>query len=899
MYVDPRRTTSDELVQHKQFLERLATRLTRDPDLAGDLVQDTWLAALRNPPRREGPVRAWLATVMRHLHINRLRSETRALQRQRLLRALPDECSSDEAAEVLELQARIAGALARLEPAQHEVLKLRYLDGLPPRAIAERLGLPVETVRTRIKRGTERLRALLQQQSPSRRSRIAGLLLVARRPFERLRSWLRPRPGHVRSALFCAALLLGVALLRFAAEARREPAASSAGSASSLLADRRASGEPAAAVPAERPSTAPDARAPATALARGLQVQLRWALDGSPAAGVRLALERIEGARARGPAQILESDAQGVVACAQAEPGRWLLSPWLGPPTTVDLPRGEPLRVELELPPGIEVEGTVYNAARLLPPRKATLWGSFPGRADLLFSVGTADQDGNFRLQDIDELAWIGACSPRSAPSSLLQAGSGAHFAGAVPPLELELGPNRTYQRVVRLLVKDEAGRPIAGAEAELVGDAGARYDGPTSRWMLRPDSETGRTDAQGHVWIAREAGGLEALQVRARGFAPQRLTPAPQSTSIEVVLQRESVVCGRLLSIDPGLVLEGVRVVASAAELARPIVARCDADGTFRLEGLPSGAVTIEAGIDDGLPGAAHADVPLETGQVCSSLELPYSCSGDIRGNLVDESGRPRAGWLVTLQDPDGELDFSDGLFGPSSGARRATTDAAGGFAFEGCAAREHFVCVYPPSLSQGAGDHVRAFPSSTPLRICAGTHPGARVRGRYRDPDSATCPRLLLCSRMLERVEWLALAPRDGSFCAAGLPEGEYLLGTLAPDSGVVPLQPFVLGRDAELDLGALAAPRPGHVRLHAHDINGAVPERLWVTYGSLQCPGARKPKGLPKWVCRDAQGEFDLGDFSPGKFLLVARMPDQQRVQGTATVEAGATIAVELKP
>src|SRR5690348_1591962 len=100
MYVDPRRTTSDELVQHTQFLERLATRLTRDPDLAGDLLQDTWLAALRHPPRRPGPVRAWLATVMRNVHINRLRGESRARARHSRLQLLPDACSSDEAAEV-------------------------------------------------------------------------------------------------------------------------------------------------------------------------------------------------------------------------------------------------------------------------------------------------------------------------------------------------------------------------------------------------------------------------------------------------------------------------------------------------------------------------------------------------------------------------------------------------------------------------------------------------------------------------------------------------------------------------------------------------------------------------------------------------------------------------------
>src|SRR5690606_23864875 len=47
-------------------LRRLARALTADDATADDLVQDTWVAALRNPPGEDRPVRPWLSTVMRN-----------------------------------------------------------------------------------------------------------------------------------------------------------------------------------------------------------------------------------------------------------------------------------------------------------------------------------------------------------------------------------------------------------------------------------------------------------------------------------------------------------------------------------------------------------------------------------------------------------------------------------------------------------------------------------------------------------------------------------------------------------------------------------------------------------------------------------------------------------------
>lgn len=66
--MDPLSNT--DLLEHADFLKRLACRLVQDEHRAEDLVQDAQLAALTRAPRDRGALRGWLAGVMRHLSSN-------------------------------------------------------------------------------------------------------------------------------------------------------------------------------------------------------------------------------------------------------------------------------------------------------------------------------------------------------------------------------------------------------------------------------------------------------------------------------------------------------------------------------------------------------------------------------------------------------------------------------------------------------------------------------------------------------------------------------------------------------------------------------------------------------------------------------------------------------------
>src|SRR5690348_10304935 len=74
---DPGRATPEDLLAHAAWVRRLAGALVGDAHVADDVVQDTWLAALRHPPAADRPVRPWLARVVANVASNRRRGDRR------------------------------------------------------------------------------------------------------------------------------------------------------------------------------------------------------------------------------------------------------------------------------------------------------------------------------------------------------------------------------------------------------------------------------------------------------------------------------------------------------------------------------------------------------------------------------------------------------------------------------------------------------------------------------------------------------------------------------------------------------------------------------------------------------------------------------------------------------
>jgi RNA polymerase sigma-70 factor (ECF subfamily) len=146
-------------------LRRYARALTRDADVADDLVQDTLVRALRSEHLfHGGEVRSWLYTILTNLNRNRLRS----LARRPTISPLEDNDAPDLAGP--EAGARdIERALATLVEDQRNALLLVVLEGLSYREVAEVQGVPIGTVMSRLARARMQIKAYLDGERPALR----------------------------------------------------------------------------------------------------------------------------------------------------------------------------------------------------------------------------------------------------------------------------------------------------------------------------------------------------------------------------------------------------------------------------------------------------------------------------------------------------------------------------------------------------------------------------------------------------------------------------------------------------------------------------------------------------------------------------------------------------------
>ncbi len=145
----------------------LALRILRDEALAQDAVQEAFLAVWRTADRflaERARASTWILTLVHRRAVDLVRREDR--RRADPLEGAPEppapESVEEEAS--LRFQRRIVReALRRLPPDQREALELGYYGGLTQSQLAEHLGQPLGTVKSRMFAGLTRLRDLLAQ----------------------------------------------------------------------------------------------------------------------------------------------------------------------------------------------------------------------------------------------------------------------------------------------------------------------------------------------------------------------------------------------------------------------------------------------------------------------------------------------------------------------------------------------------------------------------------------------------------------------------------------------------------------------------------------------------------------------------------------------------------------
>ncbi|NYG20797.1 RNA polymerase sigma-70 factor (ECF subfamily) [Agromyces hippuratus] len=145
----------------------LVRRLVVDPAQAEEVTQDVYLEIWQTAPRFDasrGNALAWMFTLAHRRAVDRIRASQAARDRDLRIGVRDLDVPVDTVAEAVEIRVeheRVVDALGGLSELQRECVSLAYYGGLTQSEIADRLDVPLGTVKTRLRDGMIRLRTAL------------------------------------------------------------------------------------------------------------------------------------------------------------------------------------------------------------------------------------------------------------------------------------------------------------------------------------------------------------------------------------------------------------------------------------------------------------------------------------------------------------------------------------------------------------------------------------------------------------------------------------------------------------------------------------------------------------------------------------------------------------------
>ncbi len=156
----------DVFVHFGPRLKSFMIKKGADVNQAEELVQETMLtvwrkAALYSPEK--GTVTTWIFTIARNLRIDRIRRESsQQFTDLEDYDAPSDDPGSDDQVSLMQQQVQVREALKALPEEQREIIHMSYILDMPQSEIAERLDLPLGTVKSRMRLAYRKLRKSLE-----------------------------------------------------------------------------------------------------------------------------------------------------------------------------------------------------------------------------------------------------------------------------------------------------------------------------------------------------------------------------------------------------------------------------------------------------------------------------------------------------------------------------------------------------------------------------------------------------------------------------------------------------------------------------------------------------------------------------------------------------------------
>lgn len=172
--------TIEDILAETDALRALARRLLGDDHAAEDAVSHTVGQALRVQPARASLV-AFLRRTLRNRATDHARRAAARRRAENAAATAGDVPSAAEMAGVIEARGLVADAVLRLEPGLRDVVWLHYYEAQTMPSLATRLGIPLDTAKSRLRRALATLRASLAQRAPSWRGALLPLAALPAR----------------------------------------------------------------------------------------------------------------------------------------------------------------------------------------------------------------------------------------------------------------------------------------------------------------------------------------------------------------------------------------------------------------------------------------------------------------------------------------------------------------------------------------------------------------------------------------------------------------------------------------------------------------------------------------------------------------------------------------------
>jgi len=663
----------EQLLAQREWVRRVARAMVRDENDADDLEQGLWLEILQRPPRSGGSLRGWLVTALRRDRTDARRSEEcRAAREESQARAeaIP---SAEELVAKADAHTRVAVAVMDLVEPYRSTVLYRFFEDLPPSAIAERQGVPVETVKTRLQRALTQLRERFDAENEGDREKWCLALLPLLR-----------RSLNTSAARGTAATAAGVLVMGAKAKVVAALITAAVVAAGVLFWTSRTEVAEVASAPASTKEAPPAAIRPPVQPAAPQPVPTKFGVDGLTRIGATPTAAQVE-AWSVGAAGANASDTGAPVVLGQ---------PWFEVP--------EPPAATAQVASSASGEfslhglgaGTWLMVATFGDGRRAAqtveLTADAPrARVELAAAAGGCSLHGRAVHGDgTPFVGWIGCHSSAGARSAEVWIKSDATGAFAFAGLSFAPIPSsagRGSDVVVEalqagkslatvlvdlphldeiLLVVDPVGttrhgRVVAGADEAPV--AGARVLTTTTMSGGRPaggsllsrttTAEDGRfqfTSSEGFAWISVEAEGFVAARVRDDGV----------SEEFVVRLMKRAVLTGKVVRADDGSPVSGAIVNVASAESSARGTSRVtsDAAGVFRSSPRVVGRLDVYA-LGGGWASERLAEAvkkgfdpfacDVATG-ASSDIVLKVVPSARVEGRVLDAKDQPVAGITV-----------------------------------------------------------------------------------------------------------------------------------------------------------------------------------------------------------------------------------------------------------